>query len=50
MWDGHEKTDVDGSDWSVLPNWEATKGIVNDILSISYVPPTLHPLEAQFFG
>jgi transposase InsO family protein len=50
MWDGHKKTDVDGSDWSVLPNWEATKGIVNDILSISYVPPTLHPLEAQFAG
>jgi hypothetical protein len=50
MWDGQERTDVDGSEWSVLPNWEATKGIVNDILSISYVPPTLHPLETRFAG
>ena len=38
----------DGSDWSVLPNWEATKGIVNDILSVSYVPPNIHPLESRF--
>jgi hypothetical protein len=48
MWDGQKRMDTDGSDWSVLPNWEATKGIVNDILSISYVPPALHPLEACF--
>ena len=44
MWDGKERMDMDGSSWSVLPNWETTKGIVNDILSISYVPPTIHPL------
>ena len=50
MWDGHERTDTDGSSWSVLPNWEAAKGIVNDILSISYVPPSTHPLETQFAG
>ena len=37
MWDGYKRTSTDGSDWSVLPNWEATKGIVNDVLSISYV-------------
>jgi transposase InsO family protein len=48
MWDGKDRTDKDGSGWSVLPNWEATKGIVNDILSISYVPPNIHPLETQF--
>ena len=41
---------VDGSDWSVLPNWEATKGIVNNVLIISYVPPHIHPLETQFSG
>jgi transposase InsO family protein len=50
MWDGHERSDTDGSDWSVLPNWEMTKGMVNDILSISYVSPTLHPLETCFAG
>jgi transposase InsO family protein len=48
MWDGYKRTGIDGSDWSVLPNWEATKGIVNDILSMSYVPPHLHPLETRF--
>ena len=48
MWDSRERTSEDGSDWSVLPNWEATKGIVNDILSISYVPPNIHPLESRF--
>jgi hypothetical protein len=50
MWDRHERTDIDGSDWSVLPNWEATKGIVNDVQGISYVPPNIHPLEIQFTG
>jgi transposase InsO family protein len=50
MWEGHERTDTDGSSWSVLPNWEATKGVVNDILSISYVPPQNHLLETQFAG
>jgi transposase InsO family protein len=50
MWDGHNRTSTDGSSWSVLPNWEATKGVVNDVLSISYVPPSLHPLETQFAG
>jgi hypothetical protein len=51
MWDGQERTDTDGSDWLVLlPNWEATKGIMNDILSISYVLPSLHPLETCFAG
>ncbi|KIJ22813.1 hypothetical protein M422DRAFT_78959, partial [Sphaerobolus stellatus SS14] len=24
----------DGSDWSVLPDWEARKGIVNDIMTV----------------
>ena len=50
MWDGHERTTTDGSSWSVLPNWETTKGIKNDILSISYVPSSTHPLETQFAG
>ena len=50
MWDGYKRTSTDGSDWSVLPNWEATKGIVNDVLSISYVPPHTHPLETRFAG
>src|ERR1700679_1307817 len=50
MWDGCERTSTDGSNWSVLPNWEATKGIVNDILSISYVHPPIHSLETQFAG
>ena len=48
MWDSRRRTMEDGSDWSVLPNWEATKGIVNDILSVSYIPPNIHPLESRF--
>ncbi|KAF9456709.1 hypothetical protein BDZ94DRAFT_1118921, partial [Collybia nuda] len=38
----------DGSNWSVLPNWEASQGIVNDILSISHIPSPKQPLEIQF--
>ena len=48
MWEGHERTKTDGSEWSFLPNWEATKGVVNDILSISYTPPSPHALETHF--
>ena len=50
MWEGQERTGTDSSRWSVLPNWEASKGIANDILSISYVPLPTHSLEAQFTG
>ena len=49
-WDGHRRTNMDGLDWSVLPNWETTKSMVTNILSISYIPFTTHPLETQFAG
>jgi hypothetical protein len=48
MWEDQEQTPTDGSNWLVLPNWEAAQGIVNDILSISHNPNPKHPLEIQF--
>ena len=44
MWDRYKRTSTDRSDRSVLLNRKATKGIVNDVLSISYILPD------TFFG
>ena len=43
---------MDRSHWSVLPDWEAVKGIKNDVMSvIDATPYTLeHPLETMFRG
>ncbi|KZP20049.1 hypothetical protein FIBSPDRAFT_710346, partial [Athelia psychrophila] len=35
MWQGKKRTATDGSTWSVLADWEAIKGIRNNILSVS---------------
>lgn len=48
MWEDRERTKTDGSNWSVLPDWEASKGIVNDILSVTILPNDKHPLEIRF--
>ncbi|RDB30832.1 hypothetical protein Hypma_005999 [Hypsizygus marmoreus] len=48
MWEDRACSNTDGSSWSVLPNWEASKGIINDILSISELPSPKHPLETRF--
>ena len=50
MWEGHPRSDTDGSRYTVLADWEASKGIVNDILSISGSPSPKHPLEWQFMN
>ena len=38
MWQNRKRQPGDGSNWSVLPDWEAIRGIQNDILSVD-VPP-----------
>lgn len=49
MWEGRPRTDTDGSHYTVLADWEANKGISNDILSISDTQNALrHPLETHF--
>lgn len=50
MWHNHARTNTDGSSWSVLPDWEVSRGITHDILLVaedSLNAPT-HPLETQF--
>jgi hypothetical protein len=51
MWRNRKRTLVDGSSWSVLPDWEASKGIQHDIMLVADLParPT-HPLEEEFRG
>jgi transposase InsO family protein len=51
MWRNRKRTPTDGSSWSVLPDWEASKGVKNDMMSITDSPsaPT-HPLESRFEG
>ncbi|KAF8056988.1 hypothetical protein FPV67DRAFT_1431038, partial [Lyophyllum atratum] len=48
MWEDRERSTTDGSSWSVLPDWEASKGIVNDILSVMEAPTSKHHLETRF--
>jgi transposase InsO family protein len=49
MWTARKRTSADGSDWSVLADWETTKGIVRDLLSVSTATDGIrHPLQAQF--
>ncbi|KAJ7107737.1 hypothetical protein C8R44DRAFT_534189, partial [Mycena epipterygia] len=49
MWTSRKRTSSDGSDWSVLADWEATKGIVRDMLVVSETADRIrHPLQIQF--
>ena len=51
MWRNWERSQTDGSTWSVLPDWEASKGIQNDIMAIlDSLNPTEHPLLTTFKG
>ena len=34
MWSGRERTDYDGSTWTVCEDWEASRGIVNDLFGV----------------
>lgn len=55
-WTNRKRTDIDGSSWSVLPDWEARTGITNDIMQVTTpeesptipVLGSVHPLEARF--
>src|SRR6202040_762932 len=38
MWHNRKRQSNDGSNWSVLPDWEAIRGIRNDIMSIDTTP------------
>ena len=52
MWRNRPRTPADGSSWSVLPDWEASKGIKNNILQVSTSPgaPGHQELELHFQG
>jgi hypothetical protein len=51
MWRNRKRKLEDGSNWSVLPDWEATKGLHNDVMSISTSQPILpYKLEDRFKG
>src|SRR5882762_8086636 len=51
MWRNRKRSQTDVSTWSVLPDWEASKGIQNDIMAISDSPnPSEHLLETKFKG
>ena len=54
MWRNRKWSTTNSSSWSVLPDWEATKGITNNILLVASPNDTpalpLHPLEVQFQG
>jgi len=39
MWQNRGRSNTDGSDWSVLADWETTRGIRNDILLVNQSPP-----------
>lgn len=50
MWEDCPLSDTDGSYYTILADQEASKGIVNDILSISESPSPKHPLKCQFIN
>jgi hypothetical protein len=51
MWCNRKHKLKDGSNWSVLPDWEATKGMHNDVMSVSTSLPMLpYELEDRFKG
>lgn len=51
MWHNCTCSSTDGLHWSVLPDWEASKGFRNDVMSVLDMPDTLeHLLETKFKG
>jgi transposase InsO family protein len=51
MWRNRQRTMLDGSSWSVLPDWEASKGMKNDIMLVTDSPGApKHHLEELFQG
>jgi hypothetical protein len=51
MWRNRKRSQMDGSMWSVLLDWEASKGIQNNVMAVLDSPhPTEHPLIIKFKG
>ncbi|KAJ7885793.1 hypothetical protein B0H14DRAFT_2252404, partial [Mycena olivaceomarginata] len=53
MWTEHKRTPADGSDWSVLADWDASTGITRDMFGITSETPESegdfrHPLQIEF--
>ena len=48
MWEGQQRVEGDGSEWSVNEDWEACTGLANDILFITTEDPTIDDLREQF--
>ncbi|KAJ7330927.1 hypothetical protein DFH08DRAFT_708715 [Mycena albidolilacea] len=47
MWSQRKRLSTDGSDWSVLADWEASTGITRDIFAVAQSPMS-HPLQVCF--
>lgn len=45
---GIERTDNDGSNWTVSKDWESTTGLVNDILAITELDSVVVSLQERF--
>ncbi|KZP33356.1 hypothetical protein FIBSPDRAFT_720795, partial [Athelia psychrophila] len=51
MWRNRPRTNTDGSSWSVLPDWESSRGMLHDVMQMTDSPGApSHPLETQFRG
>jgi hypothetical protein len=56
MWQNRKRSPSDGSTWSVLPDWETTRGIHNNVMSVDTSPPPTnatplpYELEDRFKG
>jgi hypothetical protein len=51
MWRNRQQITSDGSSWSVLPDWETSKGMKNDIMLVTDSPGTpKHHLKELFQG
>ncbi|KAF8144214.1 hypothetical protein K438DRAFT_1632244, partial [Mycena galopus ATCC 62051] len=48
MWTNRKRTRAESSNWSVLPDWEAMKGITRDIFGVSTTPVGSHSLLVRF--
>lgn len=47
-WEGTAPTSGDGSEWTVSENWEAHKGLTNDIMHVIEANTTAKKLQAHF--
>ncbi|CAK5263795.1 unnamed protein product, partial [Mycena citricolor] len=47
-WANRDRTEQDGSAWSVLADWEAPRGVIRDVFTVADTHAASHPLQALF--